>query len=186
MGSQTSKIRETQYTDSADMALDVLERLIQTAEKIQLMTIKEMLRVRTTVNTYMGSDFTLTRIVAKQEVVAQKIEHKVQEAQRTYFEKIRKHASVLAHFNDRDGDDIIMTMINGISTLKINEKDTIVRIITAIPPLLEFEYTTGSNTWKWNVDFVTRNCVGTSPRTLYTKTLKTVLEDDSQLSIPEF
>jgi hypothetical protein len=147
------------------------------------MSQKEMMNLTPMVHTYTGDDLTLEKIVDRQTQIANSIEQRILEVRNAHTERIRQQAIVMAHFNDRDGDDIKFTMDKGISKVFINGKELQVRVLTAIPPILEFDYISGSNTWIWNVNFTTRECTGKSPRTFITKTLKTTLENDSIMDV---
>lgn len=179
MGLESSKVLISSHTDNADSAIHNLEKLIKLSDRMSLMSTKEMMNLSPLVHTYIGPDTTLKKIIDRQTEIAELIEKKVLEVRHAHTEKIRKEAIVLAHFNDRDGDDIKFTMNKGVCKVFINGEEKHVRVLTAIPPILEFDYISGSNSWTWKVNFDSRDCVGKSPRKLFTKTLKTILENDS-------
>lgn len=181
MGENSSKILIFQHTESVNAALDNLEKLIKLSDRMSLMTTKDMLNLSPTVHTYIGNDHSLRAIVNRQMEIAKVIETRILEVRRVHTEKNRREAIIMAHFNDRDGDDIKFSMNKGISKVHINGKEMQVRLLTAIPPVLEFDYISGANSWTWSVNFDSRECIGKSPRKLFTKTLKTTLENDSIL-----
>lgn len=184
MGIGYSKIRKTEYTSSARTALDNLEKLIRLSERTHLMSIKEIIRLTTTVNTYTGEDSSLKSIVEKQEETATTIEDLVLECQRKHTEHVRQHANIVAHFNDNDGDDIKFTISKGVGKVFINQVEYPVQIKSIISPIIEFEYS-APNKWTWTVNVQSRECEGKSPRKLFTKTLKSILASDSVINIPE-
>lgn len=181
MGGYNSRVISEQYTSSASAALDTLEHLIRLSERVELMTIKETMRLTTTVNTYSGTDASLEAIIDRQLQYAKQIEKRVLEAQGAYAAEVRKHSNISLHFNDNDGDDILFAVRYGVAKLVINGTEYPVRIQTAIPPVIVFGYT--GNEWTWNVNFDTKKCVGHSPRRFTTKKLESVLKNDSILEI---
>jgi hypothetical protein len=87
------------------------------------MSQKEMMNLTPMVHTYTGDDLTLEKIVDRQTQIANSIEQRILEVRNAHTERIRQQAIVMAHFNDRDGDDIKFTMDKGISKVFINGKE---------------------------------------------------------------